>query len=122
MLNSSSSSPRATSEVRSDVLKKLRLGLQEFFAPTPEVRKVLIFGSWASDSWRPTSDVDLLIVLDDASAVDWHQRWRYFPLNLDWPADCLVLSEREIASMLAEKNSFMSSVLERALLVYEAGQ
>lgn len=121
MRGRSSSSARSASEVRSEVIANLRDKLSGYFAVFPEVKRIILFGSWASSSWRPSSDFDLLIVLADAFPVQWFERWRYFPLNLDRGADCIVLTEQEITRMLAEKNRFVASILEKGLVVYEPG-
>ena len=117
----SSSSASTTSEAHREVITNLRAALKDYFGAFPEVQRVILFGSWSDASWRPSSDFDLLVVLADAFPVQWFERWRYFPLNLDRAADCIVLTEQEIAQMLAEKNRFVASILEKGVVVYEPG-
>ena len=80
-------------------------------------QKIILFGSYASDSARPDSDVDLIVV----------KRFRGNPANqvveirgraeAPFPMDLLVWQP----SRMRRRDSFTQSVLNQGKVMYEAG-
>ncbi len=54
---------------RDKVFCQLRRFVAELKRTRPEVKRVGLFGSYATDSFGPASDVDLLIILNRSSAL-----------------------------------------------------
>jgi predicted nucleotidyltransferase len=80
--------------------------------------RVILFGSQASNTATPGSDIDLLIVLDDTHPwVGLKHRDRYgkllalFPYRL-FGLDCIVLTEAEIQALQASNEGEWDLILE----------
>ncbi len=82
--------------------------------------RIILFGSHAQGRPTADSDVDLLVVI----------RTRRDPVdvatdiacstNPDFPLDLLVKTPAEVRWRLAERDSFLSEILERGEVLYEA--
>lgn len=82
--------------------------------------RVILFGSYAHGRPTADSDVDLLVVI----------RTRRDPVdvatdiacstNPGFPLDVLVKTPAEVRWRLAERDSFMSEILEKGKVLYEA--
>lgn len=85
------------------------------------LRKVILFGSYASGHPRPDSDVDLLVIMpsrqrpaERAATVSRLLEPRPFPV------DILVRTPQEVRRRLAMGDSFIQDVLQRGKILYEA--
>jgi len=88
----------------------------ELFGP----EKIILFGSYASGTPTPDSDVDLLIVKNHRGPG--HQlatRIRQ-AIEVDFPMDLLVRSPAELRRSVAEKNWFIIDLLENGITLYDA--
>ena len=83
-------------------------------------RKIILFGSYAYGTPTKDSDVDLMVVmpckrrpLDQSLAI----RTR---LDATFPLDLLVRTPRELAKRIRWKDCFISEVLGKGRVMYEA--
>jgi uncharacterized protein len=85
------------------------------FAP----ERILLFGSYAKDCVRESSDVDLLVVAKLEGDMFLHQR-RARQLSADsFPRiDIVLATPDEIAEAPTAKSPFLQSILERGITVY----
>jgi len=92
-------------------------------ASNPNVTRVLLFGSLATDSYSPHSDADLLVVVakDERRRMDRTTEFILHFLPADCPTDVLVYTEAELER---EKNEpFLRRVLGQVVpLAVRAGQ
>lgn len=85
-------------------------------------KRIILFGSYASGRANDESDLDLLVVVDDAPTPP-HKRARAIRKHLwgiiDIPKDIVVYTERELKEWEGVKSSFISNILEYGKVVYE---
>ena len=82
------------------------------------VLRVIVFGSFAEDAVRSTSDIDLIAVMPETrTGKEWR---RYVGENLDREVGCdlLVYTEKELAEMIPVSR-FLRHALATGRTVYE---
>lgn len=84
--------------------------------------RIILFGSYASGSASPDSDVDLLVVLPHDGkgwrvATQIRQR-----LRPSFPMDLIVRTPQQIRDRLALDDPFVREVIERGHVLYEAAR
>jgi len=86
-------------------------------ASNPNVTRVLLFGSLATDSYSPHSDADLLVVLaeDGRRRMDRTTEFILHFLPAGCPTDVIVYTEAELAREKDEP--FLRRVLSQAVLL-----
>jgi len=85
-------------------------------------KKIILFGSYAYGTPTEGSDVDVLVIMP-------HRRFQSRRPSLDirrrisagFPVDILVREPREIAKRLRWGDSFIAEVIQKGLVMYEAG-
>jgi predicted nucleotidyltransferase len=77
----------------------------------PDVLAAAIYGSWASGTRRPDSDIDVVVV-GDADLRELRRRVRPIGKNAGRVIDLTVLSAEEFRRLLAENSGFVRRVLE----------
>lgn len=90
-------------------------------AAEPNVRDILIFGSYARGDARQDSDVDLLVVVPDG--IDRRRCGRQVQLALDGLGlafDVLVLSPAEVEAMYRSHGQVQRSIATQARRILEA--
>ncbi|HUW18988.1 MAG TPA: nucleotidyltransferase domain-containing protein [Sedimentisphaerales bacterium] len=98
--------------------EKVLRGLRECAAKLKsraEVEKVGLFGSYATDTYGPASDVDLLIILKESSKVFLDRIPDYIPENLTVSCDVFPYTAAEIEKMKQDGNSWIRHVLEEVV-------
>ncbi len=101
--------------VRMEEIKDKVLTIAEKFNPD----KIILFGSYASGTAIPDSDVDLLVIMDtDQPARDLSVKISLL-FKHSFPMDIIVRTPREIATRLAEGDFFLKEILENGKVLYE---
>jgi len=115
MPSPSSASVRVFSLNRDEVVGKLRRLAGELVASNPNVTRVLLFGSLATESYSPRSDADLLVVLarDERRRMERTTEFILHFLPAGCPTDVLVYTEAELEREKDEP--FLRRVLGQAL-------
>jgi len=90
-------------------------------ARTHHPRKIILFGSHAYGRPHRDSDVDLLVLFDRCNDVDETAIETGVALSPRFPMDLLVRTSRQVRSRLRQGDSFLSDVLVRGTVLYEAG-
>ena len=111
----SSNSVRVVFADKEAVLLGLRSYAEHVRASRPEVEKVGYFGSYATGTYGPASDVDLLIVLRRA-----HKRFidripDYVPSDMPVSCDVFPYTSQEIGRMTMEGNLWLAHVLREVI-------
>jgi uncharacterized protein len=95
------------------VIRRYARAIAEEFRPD----KIILFGSFAYGEPHEDSDVDLLVVMP---ARNYNQavsiRYR---LTAPFPMDLIVRTPKEMARRLAEKESFLTTIVSRGKVLYE---
>jgi predicted nucleotidyltransferase len=81
--------------------------------------KIILFGSYAYGAPNADSDVDLLVVMPCRRPIDQAVdiRWKFpAPFSMD----LIVRTPRQLAARLKDGDSFMSEVVSRGKVLYEA--
>ena len=89
-------------------------------ARTLQPEQIILFGSYASGTPTPDSDVDLLVVMDtDAPSKD--RSWSVSRLLLPrpFPVDILVKTPQEIEGALSKGDFFIRGILRQGKVLYE---
>ena len=97
------------------VLRQLRDYAKELKQTSPEVEKVGFFGSYATDTFGPASDVDLLIVLRNSSKRFLDRIPDYLPENLSVSCDVFPYTNEEIEKMKQESTPWIRHVLKEVV-------
>jgi predicted nucleotidyltransferase len=77
----------------------------------PGVLAAVIYGSWAADTRRPGSDIDVLVV-GDADLRDLRRRVRPIGKTAGRTIDLTLLTPAEFKRLVADRSSFARQVLE----------
>lgn len=101
--------------VRAQVVRSVR----KLAEARPEIRKVVWFGSYATDRYAPRSDVDLLIVIDASEKPLRDRIPDYLPDDLEIPVDVFPYTQDELERRLEEGNHFVRRALREGEVVFE---
>ncbi|MBL8794244.1 MAG: nucleotidyltransferase domain-containing protein [Planctomycetia bacterium] len=96
------------------VIRRYARAIAEEFQPD----QIILFGSHAYGTPHADSDVDLLVVMPtrNPSSQAVRIRWR---LSAPFPLDLLVRTPKDVAWRLAEKESFLTTVVTQGIVLYE---
>lgn len=97
------------------VLRQLKDYAKKLKQTSPEVEKVGFFGSYATDTFGPASDVDLLIVLRNSSKRFLDRIPDYLPDNLSVSCDVFPYTNEEIEKMKQESTPWIRHVLKEVV-------
>jgi predicted nucleotidyltransferase len=82
--------------------------------------KVILFGSRASDTPHPDSDIDLLVVMEaDGSPIQRAVELKRVCRPRFVPMDVLVKTPEELAERLQQGSFFLRQILEQGRVLYE---
>ncbi len=99
-----------------EVVRELVQRIAEGFNP----RRIILFGSHAAGNPGPESDIDLLVIMDTPlRGVEQAQQIRRV-INPMFGADILVYTPEQVQQRLEWGDSFLKSILEEGVLVYES--
>ncbi len=97
------------------VLRELKDYVQQLKSNRPEVEKVGLFGSYATDTYGPASDVDLLIILRQSDKRFRDRIPDFIPDNLSVSCDCFPYTTDEIEKMKRQDNPWIRHILKEAV-------
>ena len=115
MLEKSSNSVKVVFADKNKVLRQLKHYAGKLKRTSPEVEKVGLFGSYATDTFGPASDVDLLIILRQSSKRFLDRIPDYLPENLDVSCDCFPYTGGEIEKMKQDGNLWIRHILKEVV-------
>jgi len=94
------------------VLGEVREYVRRIRQAHPEVEKVGLFGSYATDTYGPASDVDLLIILRKSDKRFPDRIPDLLPDNLSVACDVFPYTQAEIEKMKQDENPWIRHVLQ----------
>jgi len=102
MIEKSSNSVKVVFADKNKILRQLADYTIKVKQSRPEVEKVGLFGSYATDTFGPASNVDLLIILRQSSKRFLDRIPDYLPENLSASCDVFPYTNEEIEKMKQE--------------------
>lgn len=97
-------------------IKKLADRIAEEFKPD----RIILFGSYADGVPDPDSDVDLLVLTDhDGKGWEYAARIRD-RIRPPFPLDLIIRRPEQLRKRLADGDPFLSEIVERGEVLYEA--
>ena len=103
---------------RNEILALARGTAQRIAAEHTEVKKILLFGSFARNDYGARSDIDLLLVLSRSDKTARERTAEYMDAEAGYPTDILAYTEEEIESELATGNPFIAGILRDPVQLY----
>jgi len=97
------------------VLRQLKDYAEKLKRTSPEVEKIGLFGSYATETFGPASDVDLLIILRKSSKRFLDRIPDYLPENLSVACDVFPYTSKEIEKMKQESAPWICHVLKEVV-------
>jgi len=104
------------------LLEQIRTYVQSTVRKRPEVRKVVLFGSYATDRYVPGSDVDLLWVIADSQQSLRDRIPQYTPDSMPIPVDVFAYTVAELEKMIRAGNPFIRRAWSEGKVLYEREQ
>jgi len=115
MLEKSSNSVKVVFADKNKILRQLADYTIKVKQSRPEVEKVGLFGSYATDTFGPASNVDLLIILRQSSKRFLDRIPDYLPENLSVSCDVFPYTNEEIEKMKQEGTSWIRHILKEVV-------
>lgn len=112
MPEKSSNSVRVFFADKETILGQVRRFATELKSTRPEVEKVGLFGSYATDMYGPASDVDLLIILRQSRKRFLDRIPDFIPDNVSVGCDVFPYTAEEIENMKRDHNPWIRRVLD----------
>jgi predicted nucleotidyltransferase len=97
------------------VLRELRAWAAELRARRPDVERVGLFGSYATDTYGPRSDADLLIVMRDSDKPFRNRIPEFLTGDLSIPCDVFPYTVAEIENLKRDESPWINHILEEAI-------
>ena len=99
---------------RDDVVRELERSARRLMRARPDVRRVLLFGSYARGNFGLRSDADVLLVLSSSPHERYFDRipeFLEFFLDMSVPVDIFPYTEAEVERMRVRENPLIRSAL-----------
>ena len=115
MLEKSSNFVKVVFADKDKVLRQLKDYAAKLKRTWPEVEKVGLFGSYATGTFGPASDVDLLIILRHSSKRFLDRIPDFIPDNLAVSCDCFPYTSKEMDKMKQEGAPWIGHILKEVV-------
>ena len=115
MRDVSSDSVRTFFADRERVVRELRKWVAGLKRRRPDVEKVGLFGSYATDTYGVRSDADLLIVLRDSDRAFRDRISDLLPDGVSVPCDVFPYTATELERLGAEGSPWINHILEEVV-------
>jgi predicted nucleotidyltransferase len=97
------------------VLRELRAWAARVKEKHPDVERVGLFGSYATGTYGPRSDADLLILLRASDRLFRDRIPDFLPSNLSVPCDVFPYTTDEIKSLQRDGSPWIKHVLQEVI-------
>jgi predicted nucleotidyltransferase len=115
MRDGSSNSVKVLFADKERVLRELRDWAADLKRRRPEVERIGLFGSYATDTYGPRSDADLLIVLRTSDKPFRDRIPDFLPGGLSIPCDVFPYTAAEIESLQRDGSPWIRHVLKEVI-------
>lgn len=103
---------------REAILGRARDAARRIASRHPEVRRVLLFGSFARGDHGVRSDLDLFIIVNHSDKPLPDRVVDFLEDASDYPTDILIYTEDELQARLSEGNRFLSQAMREAVQLF----
>jgi len=100
---------------KNKVLRQLKACVRKLKRTRPDIEKVGLFGSYATDTFGPASDVDLLVILRESRKRFLDRIPDYLPDSLTVGCDVFPYTIGEIKKMKQEGSLWIRHVLKEVV-------
>lgn len=104
---------------QANVKKQIQESIRQLIKRNPEIKKVILFGSYATGNYGPRSDVDILFILDSSDQPFLDRIPHYIPDDLSFSVDVFPYTASEIEALLQAENHFIRRALHEGKVLYE---
>jgi predicted nucleotidyltransferase len=118
MRNPFSSFPAPRFADRDEIVAAARQFSGRLAAARSEIRRIILFGSFARGDYGVRSDLDLLIVLERSDKPLGERLYDYLQFGSGYPTDILPLTEAEIDSRLGDQDPFLQQIFAEGIQLY----
>jgi uncharacterized protein len=101
-------------DIPRSVIRRYARKIAERFRPD----KIILFGSHAYGKPHADSDVDLLVIMPARNQLDQAVKIRW-QLPAPFPMDLLVRTPKNVASRIADGDSFLQEITSKGKVLYE---
>ncbi|MBM4024261.1 MAG: nucleotidyltransferase domain-containing protein [Planctomycetes bacterium] len=115
MRDRSSNSVKVFFADKERVLRELRAWAADLKLRRPEVAKVGLFGSYATGTYGPRSDADLLILLRASDKLFRDRIPEFLPARLSVPCDVFPYTIAEIENLRRDESPWIKHILKEVL-------
>jgi len=112
MRKQSSDSVKVFFADKAKVMRELRPWAVQLRQERPDVARVGLFGSYATDTYGPRSDADLLIVLRTSDKPFRERIPEFLPDGISVPCDVFPYTADEIQSLQREGSPWITHILK----------
>jgi predicted nucleotidyltransferase len=101
------------------LIKILKQNIHKLTKSIPNIKKIILFGSYARERPHFGSDVDLLILVSKHSKNDFEKIYEtLFELSLDYEWSPLILSEDTYQKSKMTHKTFFESILNDGIVIF----
>jgi predicted nucleotidyltransferase len=104
------------------VVDSLHTWVKQLGQERPELLRVGFFGSYARGDWGVSSDLDLILIVQESQVPFWQRALEWDTLGLPVPVDILVYTQEEWKDMGRQGERFYQTIQKEAIWVYEKGK
>ncbi len=97
------------------VLRELRVWAASLKEKHPEVEKVGLFGSYATGTYGPRSDADLLILLRASDKPFRDRIPEFLPAHISVPCDVFPYTTAEIENLQRDESPWIKHILQEVV-------
>ncbi|TFG03284.1 MAG: nucleotidyltransferase domain-containing protein [Promethearchaeota archaeon] len=102
-----------------NLIEILKQNIHKLIESVPDIKKVILFGSYARERPHYGSDVDLLIIVREHSTDDFEKIYgTLFDISLEYEWSPIILSEDRYNQLKKTNNSFLASILEDGINIW----
>ena len=94
--------------------------LSDLIAKEFNARRIILFGSYASDMPSADSDVDILVILPFEGKSTWKSLEILNRIKPGFPVDLLARTPQQVEQRLEWNDFFMREIIEKGKVLYEA--
>jgi len=102
-----------------ELLKLLKNNAENLGKIIPNIKKIILFGSFARLKPHANSDVDLLFIIDKRFPNDFEIIYEFlYDLSLNYEWAPLILDVNHFKKLQEEKGFFIREILEEGIIIY----
>lgn len=94
--------------------KKLREIVCKIRCEHPEVKEIILFGSFSRNSYTPYSDIDIAIIVDEIEKrfIERQDDFIDYFSSLPFDVNLIIYTEKEFCNMFKHGNNFIREIRE----------